>query len=70
MEWQPMETAPKDGRWVLLHCDFDHKIELIVARWKAADNPLHQNIPHWFDWQGMGLADHIPTSWAEIQPPA
>lgn len=35
MEWQPIETAPKDGTSVLLGCDYDRlgKARVTLAWW-------------------------------------
>ena len=36
MDWQPIETAPKDGTWVMLyrpHADFGAWDTIVFARW-------------------------------------
>ena len=48
MSWQPIDTAPKDGRWVLLRGGFDAgwydnapiKQPVIAAFWKPLANPM------------------------------
>lgn len=60
-EWQPIETAPKDGAWIILYDDnFKHSEHsyLIatwhpqVKSWKGATNskgrfPLWEDATHW-----------------------
>lgn len=56
MEWQPIETAPKD-EWVLVWLDADecHAIaEFSEGRW--------------FDDQGI-MHNHPPSFWMPLPPP-
>lgn len=59
-EWQPIETAPRDGTSVLLFCPADDCWESYIAqgwyesgifdrRWYAAvdENPLSPQPTHW-----------------------
>lgn len=34
-EWQPIETAPKDGTKILIACDWDDVI--VVGEWKDSE---------------------------------
>ncbi|MGI9292383.1 MAG: DUF551 domain-containing protein [Pseudomonadales bacterium] len=60
-DWQPIETAPKDGTWVLLGgCEFGYIIQ--TARW--------------YDWgvQGWEWGDYSnrgfkPTHWMPLPEP-
>jgi hypothetical protein len=66
MNWQPIETAPKDGRSIVLYCE-------------AADEILHDCIwedDQWKVWEFDGFYDdrycviyHQPTHWFEITKP-
>jgi hypothetical protein len=69
--WQPIETAPRDGRYILLWCDFgDTGKEPIVARW--VDNPSPGG-PfgdfRWRDYQDGAVAEKIPTHWKRVGKP-
>lgn len=65
MTWQPIETAPKDGRMVLLYpsrcwCDEDDRGE--VAYWDA----------DFSEWVGIGpIAEDYtgPTHWMPLPDP-
>jgi hypothetical protein len=41
--WQSMETAPKDGRFILAWCDCGRMSQPIVAHWNEEDE-------FWADW--------------------
>ena len=44
-EWQPMNTAPKDGRAVLLFCEWSHdEPDIVTGKWR-------QIVPDFGDWQ-------------------
>ena len=64
-EWQPIETAPKDGRMVLLfpsRCWAEDSDRGEVGYW---DNDFH-------DWGGLGSAaeDYTgPTHWMPLPSP-
>jgi hypothetical protein len=68
--WQPIATVPKDGRWVILWCDFGTNQEPVIARW--VDNPRPAG-PFgkfmWRDYQDGAIAEQIPTDWMNIDPP-
>jgi hypothetical protein len=63
MTWQPIETAPKDGR-------------VIVAIRKGTDRRGYTFV-YWFDdaWAGYTVRDEIilaksqPTDWLPLPPP-
>lgn len=62
MNWQPIETAPKDGTWILLSgCSFGHNMR--VGRWYF-----------WSDTQGCDWSDYNnrgfkPTHWMPLPEP-
>jgi hypothetical protein len=65
MEWQPIETAPKDGT------------QIIGFRWPCEDNrkawPHMCSIAHWdgFNWRWMNGHYLPPTHWMPLpEPPA
>ena len=57
-DWQPIETAPKDGTWIVLWVDS----EPLVAGWNANDG----------DWRLRWNDDWIqppPTHWMPLPTP-
>jgi hypothetical protein len=74
-EWHPIDTAPKDGTWILLaggelneqHPD-DTTSRPVVARWKTLEEG---EMIGWFvadfdDGYGLGIFYEDPTHWASI----
>jgi hypothetical protein len=62
MNWQPIETAPKDGAEVLLwardgNCGEDG---FFIARWSQRDKRFESDLCAEF---------HEPTHWALLTPP-
>ncbi len=59
--WQPIETAPKDGTWVLT-CDVSDFNLQRVLRW---DTDTHSRNPTWRDHE---LFPKTPTHWMPLPP--
>jgi hypothetical protein len=59
-EWQPIESAPKDGKLVVL---WQREHGLHVARWSEAFGDWHGT-----DWEHTPALD--PTHWMRPEPPA
>lgn len=65
MEWQPIETGPKDGRWILLHfhCAPDG-VGVFVGKWAS---------PKGFDFhwciEGRGTPGIGPSHWMPLPDP-
>lgn len=80
MEWQPIETAPKDGTWILVYCDdpddmyeaLDDSFENrpVSAQWTTNLNGLTVE-GHWqFAWfDGGYYGDCKPTHWMPLPEP-
>jgi len=77
-EWQPIETAPKDGTWVLLSgggiyygWDGDTIPTAVVGQYTDYLNGGTTN-PHWqFAWYDGGYYGEYasPTHWMPLPPP-
>lgn len=69
MEWQPIETAPKDGRELLVASTAQFG-GLWVARFRL---PLHgepQNQTHYVkEWRDSNGRWSTPTHWMPLPPP-
>jgi len=67
MEWQPIETAPKDGSWVLLYLRHPWS-EIEKAFWYNAWQNWQTTIPEeGGEFCGIGAA--VPTHWMELPEP-
>ena len=66
MEWQPIETAPKDGALLLL-CDAR------VDRWQLTafyeDDGLKPEKYVWHTLDGLSYMDEMFTHWMPLQDP-
>ncbi len=61
-EWQPIETAPKNGEWVILHYDVEHIPSF--AFWSKHEK-------RWMLQAGVVIQNFIPTNWMPLpDPPA
>jgi hypothetical protein len=72
MEWQPIETAPRDGTWVLLYFDgwdtpsSEGQPTIYVGQWPPEDHWRHDGT--WYvDWGDL-TQYHIgpPTHWMPL----
>jgi hypothetical protein len=57
--WQPIETAPKDGTWLLVVCE--QSIE--KARWDATLTVRGKPRPGWIFWRQGYVRDAEVTHW-------
>lgn len=65
-QWQPIETAPKDGR-LLIGCDKSVKVPYLMI-WDSYDDPQQRIYPHWCSHIGMypqpvAVVKRCPTHW-------
>ena len=58
MEWQPIETAPEDGTWLLGFCS-----EWVTLIRRAPPNE------HWRGMDTVGIRYVVPTHWMPIPAP-
>lgn len=73
MNWQPIETAPKERRILLYFPGLFSDVEVYCGKWYADEYSKHPR-PYWTAdcerWAGkMRLREHPPTHWAEITLP-
>lgn len=69
-EWQPIETAPKDGSHVLLWCEHMEGIRYVVAKYITPSGRDHGWGP--FCWGADGereIAERVPTHWMPLPSP-
>lgn len=71
MEWQPIETAPKDGSVILVYRDDQgvftaHYVEE-DAHLSNAMNPPEGDY-YWFSTGGDDLTNEMPTHWMPLPP--
>lgn len=64
--WQPIETAPKDGTWILTYRPKEHGISIHETRWqKSFSGDKYQ-------WGGVGSSfpeNSQPTHWKPLPKP-
>jgi hypothetical protein len=73
-EWQPIETAPKDGTWILLYCS-QQKVA-ISGMWHVEPDLFTPDVhePGWSDWVSdndyiMWDSGYSPTHWMPLPEP-
>ena len=70
-EWQPIETAPKDGAAVLIYqpADTDNDLPAViqVARYEAT--LFEPNIFRWIEAEGEQYETYSPTHWMPLPAP-
>lgn len=68
--WQPIETAPRDGTYVLLYLPNKYGWEYSVGRY-CSDEAARSPRPFWIrsDWAMGDSRRHTPTHWKPLTPP-
>lgn len=74
-EWQPIETAPKDGTWIIVFggyaADDDADRTFAIVQWSNYLN-CGKTYPRWmFAWYDGGYYGRYydPTHWMPLPPP-
>lgn len=82
--WQPIETAPKDGRKVILfYLNRNGKPRTVMARWLTDEHAAeidtddvglkagwYERIDNWDDYTDVAIYEGEPTHWMPLpQPP-
>jgi hypothetical protein len=62
-DWQPIETAPKDGTYMLLMS----RSGVVIGLWDAHEDREFGTVPAWRD-DGEGYELH-PTHWMPLPDP-
>jgi hypothetical protein len=66
MKWQPIETAPQDGTWVLLACGSGGD-GWVVAGWLDTEHGGYWHVnEHWTDAHSSPI---YPTHWMPYPEP-
>ena len=79
MSWQPIETAPKDGTWMLVACGWHREDEdadlddwCRIVRWAGEERykgyPWATMDPEGIEIGGT-IRENIPTHWMPLPPP-
>lgn len=70
--WQPIETAPKDGTYVLVYPATWNNLSCSMARYND-DACAKKPIPYWDRVDSFGLVtvsrDNLPTHWMSLPEP-
>lgn len=72
MEWQPIETAPKDGREVILAVSYRTGIPfgMVVGHYMDGGYCIEDHPPidrGWYFWNGMGFDKaSVPSHWMPL----
>jgi len=73
-KWQPIETAPKRSKWILLWCVFDDRPEVHVGR-RVKDSGVRGRPFGPFIWATYAndkvgsIAERVVTHWMPLPPP-
>ena len=62
-EWQPIETAPKDGTKIIV---FDHYDGVVIARWRMR---WPESGYEWIEATGEEYENYRPTHWMPLPEP-
>ena len=72
MEWQPIETAPKDGTAILVFPPSLSGVQASIAKWDK-DEYARRPKPYWKRLDAHGRAfisrEKPPTHWMPTPPP-
>lgn len=72
-DWQPIETAPKDGTWILVYSSLAEQPNHFIASWEkfalpeAACGSEEEIDGEWTDQQCVFIPD--PTHWMPLAEP-
>ncbi len=64
-KWQPIETVPKDSRWVFLHCPGLEEPAVFVAQWITYADEKGVEHGEWSEYHEYHF-EADPTEWAPL----
>lgn len=67
MNWQPIDTAPKDGTWLLLFRPGKEGNRIAEARWRG--NWMDKGSYEWGGNSWCYPENSQPTHWMPLPPP-
>lgn len=67
-EWQPIETAPKDGTWILLYKEQELSGIVQVDEWCPSIQTVKWAYDRWCECSGYS-AFATPTHWMPLPKP-
>ena len=73
--WQPIETAPKDGTLLLLYSNTEYYKEVVFGSWRCDNSDYEESEPMWLDtsyddWSiGLNSCPLYPTHWMPVPEP-
>ena len=62
-DWQPIETAPKDGTKIIA---FDHHAGVVIVRWRMR---WPETGCEWIEATGEEYENYRPTHWMPLPEP-
>lgn len=67
-EWQPIETAPKDGTAVLIFAPATSELDAVIQVAHFTRNG-YPSVNRWVEFHGEGYETYEPTHWMALPSP-
>lgn len=73
-DWLPIETAPKDGTWIIAYRPdpdgwYDTELGITICRWRKNDRTGKSYFTDTYELDDYELADYPPTHWMPLPEP-
>lgn len=83
LEWRPIETAPRDGRKIMLwYLNGNHKPRTVMGKWLSEEDAVYTDIDgvgleagwyecidNWDDYTEVSIHQGEPTHWKPLPTP-